>query len=89
MVISGSFLVQFLILIVLIGIPWCLMETALGQYSGRGPTALGEIVPIGKGKLHNITHQIKGFYTPICSLYLTYAQQKMYIIINLKILFPI
>lgn len=28
------------------------METALGQYSGRGPTALGDMVPIGKGDSH-------------------------------------
>ncbi|XP_022174038.1 sodium-dependent noradrenaline transporter-like [Myzus persicae] len=43
-----SFLVKFLILVVLIGIPWCFMEIAVGQYSGRGPTAIGDMVPIGK-----------------------------------------
>lgn len=42
---------QFFILVVLIGVPWCFMETALGQYSGRGSTALGDMVPIGKGDL--------------------------------------
>jgi hypothetical protein len=35
---------------VLIGIPWCFMEIAVGQYSGRGPTAIGDMVPIGKGE---------------------------------------
>lgn len=35
----------------MIGIPWCFMETALGQYSGRGPEALGDMVPIGKGEV--------------------------------------
>lgn len=49
--ISGTFLVQFFILVLLIGVPWCFMETALGQYSGRGSTALGDMVPIGKGDL--------------------------------------
>lgn len=49
--IPGTFLVQFFILVVLIGVPWCFMETALGQYSGRGSTALGDMVPIGKGDL--------------------------------------
>ncbi|XP_060845375.1 sodium-dependent proline transporter-like [Rhopalosiphum padi] len=44
-----SFLIKFLILVVLIGIPWCFMEIAVGQYSGRGPTAIGDMVPIGKG----------------------------------------
>ncbi|XP_029341063.1 sodium-dependent proline transporter-like [Acyrthosiphon pisum] len=44
-----SFVVKFLILVVLIGIPWCFMEIAVGQYSGRGPTAIGDMVPIGKG----------------------------------------
>ncbi|KAL5237910.1 hypothetical protein ACI65C_005320 [Semiaphis heraclei] len=44
-----SFLVKFLILVVLIGVPWCFMEIAVGQYSGRGPTAIGDMVPIGKG----------------------------------------
>jgi len=42
-------MVKFLILVVLIGIPWCFMEIAVGQYSGRGPTAIGDMVPIGKG----------------------------------------
>lgn len=71
---SGSFLVQFLILVFLIGIPWCFMETALGQYSGRGPPAIGDMVPIGKGNLILSQSSITFFMIPDYVIVIKFAR---------------
>lgn len=47
----GVFLIPYLIILVICGIPMLFMELAVGQYTGRGPIgALGQICPLFKGK---------------------------------------
>jgi len=45
----ASFLIAYLILQIFIGKPMYLMELVMGQYSGRGPTALWAMNPSAKG----------------------------------------
>ena len=47
---EGSFLIPYLILAILVGLPLFFIELALGQYSAFGPTRLfGKMAPIFKG----------------------------------------
>lgn len=46
---GAAFLIAYLILQILIGKPMYMMELVLGQYSGRGPTAIWALNPCAKG----------------------------------------
>lgn len=49
---GGAFLIPYLVMLLLCGIPLLYMELAVGQYTRRGPIgALGKICPILKGEL--------------------------------------
>jgi len=56
---SGAFLVPYLLMLVVLGIPLLHMELTLGQYLRRGPVlALAKACPLLKGQsMHN--HDIK------------------------------
>ena len=48
---GGAFLIPYLIMLFLCGLPLLFMELTVGQYTRRGPIgALGKICPILKGK---------------------------------------
>ena len=48
---GGAFLIPYLVMLLLCGIPLLYMELAVGQYTRRGPIgALGKICPILKGE---------------------------------------
>ena len=46
---GGSFLIPYVILLVLVGKPMYFMEVALGQFSQLGPLAVWKLSPIGRG----------------------------------------
>ncbi|XP_043210928.1 sodium- and chloride-dependent neutral and basic amino acid transporter B(0+)-like isoform X1 [Amphibalanus amphitrite] len=46
---GGAFLIPYIIILVLVGKPMYLMETALGQYSQLGPMSVWSMAPIMKG----------------------------------------
>ena len=49
---GGAFLIPYIIMLILCGIPLLYMELAVGQYTRRGPIgALGKLCPLLKGKL--------------------------------------
>ena len=49
---GGAFLIPYMIMLVLCGIPLLYMELAVGQYTRRGPIgALGKLCPILKGSI--------------------------------------
>ena len=48
---GGAFLLPYLVMLLLCGIPLLYMELAVGQYTRRGPIgALGQLCPILKGE---------------------------------------
>ena len=48
---GGAFLIPYIVMLLLCGIPLLYMELAVGQYTRRGPIgALGKICPLLKGK---------------------------------------
>ncbi len=47
---SGAFLLPFLIMLGLAGIPLFFMELAFGQFASLGPIAIWKINPLFKGK---------------------------------------
>lgn len=46
---GGAFLLPFVIMMLLIGIPLFYLEAALGQFCSRGPTTCWEFAPLFKG----------------------------------------
>ena len=49
---GGAFLIPYMIMLVLCGIPLLYMELAVGQYTRRGPIgALGKLCPLLKGNI--------------------------------------
>ncbi|XP_037085961.1 sodium- and chloride-dependent neutral and basic amino acid transporter B(0+)-like isoform X2 [Pollicipes pollicipes] len=46
---GGAFLIPYIIILVLVGKPMYLMETAIGQYSQLGPMSMWSMAPIMKG----------------------------------------
>ena len=49
--VSGVFLIPYIIIMIVCGVPMLYMELAVGQYTGRGPIgALGHLCPLLKGK---------------------------------------
>lgn len=48
---AGVFLIPYVIIMVICGVPMLYMEIAVGQFTGRGPIgALGHLCPLLKGK---------------------------------------
>lgn len=47
---GGAFLLPFIIMMFLVGIPLFYLEAALGQFCSRGPTTCWEFAPLFKGK---------------------------------------
>ena len=48
----GAFLIPFILMLILIGIPIFFMELNFGQFASLGPLAIWNVAPIMKGKLH-------------------------------------
>lgn len=48
----GAFLVPYLLMLTLCGIPLFFMETCLGQFSGSGFLTMFRIAPLFKGKMN-------------------------------------
>ena len=60
---TGAFLIPYLIMLAVGGIPLFFMELALGQYNKKGAiTCWGRIVPLLKGKLSFIVHIVTNLY---------------------------
>ena len=58
---GGAFLIPYLVMLLLCGIPLLYMELAVGQYTRRGPIgALGKICPILKGESDRSTQVRSG-----------------------------
>lgn len=51
---TGAFLIPYLVMLVLAGKPMYFLELAVGQFSGVGPLALWNCCPIAKGKMNPI-----------------------------------
>ncbi len=51
---GGAFLIPFVIMLCLIGIPMLYMESALGQYGGTGPITIWKVSPL--------FFKVRGFY---------------------------
>lgn len=60
---SGAFLVPYLLMLVVLGIPLLYMELTVGQYTRRGPVlALATVCPLLKGALTK-------FWCPVLKMY--------------------
>ena len=56
---GGAFLLPYLVMLLLCGIPLLYMELAVGQYTRRGPIgALGQLCPILKGEQRSTPFQM-------------------------------
>ena len=56
---GGAFLIPYLVMLLLCGIPLLYMELAVGQYTRRGPIgALGKICPILKGEYSGVRSEL-------------------------------
>jgi len=47
---SGAFLIPFVIMLILIGIPLFFLELCFGQFASLGPIAIWNVSPLMKGK---------------------------------------
>ena len=57
---GGAFLIPYLVMLLLCGIPLLYMELAVGQYTRRGPIgALGKICPLLKGNQQPVSELCK------------------------------
>ncbi len=54
LIISGAFLIPYVIMLLLCGIPVFFFEICFGQFASLGPLAIWKINPMLKGKLNNI-----------------------------------
>lgn len=60
---AGAFLVPYLLMLVVLGIPLLYMELTVGQYTRRGPVlALATVCPLLKGALTK-------FWCPVLKMY--------------------
>ena len=50
LIFKGAFLLPYLIMLAMIGLPSFLIEMIVGQYSGAGPMHLWSICPLFTGK---------------------------------------
>ena len=67
---GGAFLLPYLVMLLLCGIPLLYMELAVGQYTGRGPIgALGQLCPILKGEQRFTPLQMNILDTDTCNRY--------------------
>lgn len=57
---TGAFLVPYLLMLVLLGVPLLYMELIVGQYTRRGPVhALATVCPLLKGTQGLNIHQLE------------------------------
>ena len=67
---GGAFLLPYLVMLLLCGIPLLYMELAVGQYTRRGPIgALGQLCPILKGEQRSTPLQMNILDTDTCNRY--------------------
>lgn len=53
---EGAFLIPYLIMLGLAGIPIFLLEVSLGQFASQGPVSVWKAIPALQGKPNNSDH---------------------------------
>lgn len=53
-IITGAFIMAYLILLLLLILPLAALEAALGQYTGKSVIKVWNVIPLFKGKLQTI-----------------------------------
>lgn len=55
---GGAFLIPFILMMILVGVPLFFMEAALGQFCSSGPMTCWRFAPLFKGNKGQIQHEI-------------------------------
>lgn len=66
-ILAGAFLIPYLTMLGIAGIPIFLLEVSLGQFASQGPVSVWKCIPALQGKLRNST---KGSRTNESSVFL-------------------
>ena len=56
---TGAFLIPYLLMMMFVGIPLFMLEVTIGQYSSSGPIMVWEASPLFKGKALFVSDQLE------------------------------
>ena len=59
---SASFLIPYVIILVLAGLPLFFLELALGQFSSLGPISVWKLLPLFKGNSSEFLSHLSNVY---------------------------